>query len=90
MVYLDADCNLEGAGIDDVNEMEMIGSDANINIVVQIDRIPGYDASNGDWTGCRRYYITKDYSAGTISSTMVKYHRMITLVNTLSLLFLIT
>jgi len=72
MVYLDADCNLEGAGIDDINEMEMIGSDSNINIILQIDRIPGYDSSNGDWTGAKRYYITKDYSVSIISSTEVQ------------------
>ncbi len=71
MVYVDADNNLESSGIDDVNEMEMIGSDSNINIVVQLDRIPGYDSSNGDWTGTKRYYITKDYSSGTISSTVI-------------------
>ena len=35
MVYLDADNNLEGAGIDDINEMEMIASDSNINVIVQ-------------------------------------------------------
>jgi len=72
MVYLDADCNLEGPGINDINEMEMVGSDSNINIVVQIDRIPGYDSSNGDWTGAKRYYVTKDYSGSIISSTAVQ------------------
>ncbi len=72
MVYLDADCNLEGAGIDDLNEMEKEGSDSNINIVVQMDRISGYDSSNGDWTGTRRYYVTKDVSESTISSSTVQ------------------
>ncbi|MHA1146791.1 MAG: clostripain-related cysteine peptidase [Promethearchaeota archaeon] len=71
MVYLDADCDLEAAGIGDINEMEEIGSDSNINIIVQMDRISGYDSSNGDWTGCKRYYITKDYSASSISSSVV-------------------
>ena len=71
MVYLDADNNLEGAGIDDINEMEMVGSDSNINILVQIDRIPGYDTSNGDWRDCKRYYVTKDYSSSSIGSTEV-------------------
>jgi len=48
MVYLDGDNNLEGAGIDDINEMEMVGSNDDIKIVVLFDRIPGYDSSNGD------------------------------------------
>ncbi len=72
MVYIDADNNLEEAGIDDINEMEMVGSDSNINVIVQIDRIPGYDSSNGDWTGAKRYNIIKDYSSSTISSTVVQ------------------
>jgi len=58
MVYLDADNNLEGAGIDDFLEMSAIGSIADVNIVVQMDRISGYDSSYGDWTNCQRYYIT--------------------------------
>ena len=72
MIYLDSDNNLESAGIDDINEMEMVGSTTDVNIVVQVDRIPysvlaannqGYadDVSNGDWTNTRRYYITQDF-----------------------------
>ena len=72
MIYLDADCNLESAGIEDINEMEMEGSDDNINIVVQIDRILGYALSNGDWTGTRRFYITKDFDTDIISSNVVR------------------
>ncbi len=72
MVYLDADCNLEGAGIEDINEMEIAGSDTNINIVVQIDRSPEGDTSNGDWTDTRRYYITRDTDTSSISSTMIQ------------------
>ena len=59
MIYLDADNNLESAGIDDISEMEMVGSSDDVNIVVQVDRIPysvlaanneGYtdDTSNGN------------------------------------------
>ncbi|HAW50085.1 TPA: hypothetical protein DCX16_03950, partial [bacterium] len=72
MVYLDGDNNLEGAGIDDVNEMEEVGSDENINIIVQFDRIKGYDSSNGNWTDCRRFYITNDDDPRTINSPAVE------------------
>jgi len=58
MVYLDADNNLESAGIDDFLEMSSVGSDSNVNIVVQFDRIPGYDSSFDNWTNCQRYMIT--------------------------------
>jgi hypothetical protein len=82
MVYLDGDNNLETYGIQDLNEMEMVGSTTDVNIVVQIDRIPysvlagnyqGYadDTSNGNWTTTRRYYITKDLNPDKISSPLI-------------------
>lgn len=81
MVYLDSDNNLESAGIDDINEMEMVGSTADVNIVVQADRIPysvlaanneGYadDISNSNWTTTRRYYITQDFDPIQINSQL--------------------
>jgi hypothetical protein len=72
MVYLDADNNLESAGIEDLNEMETVGSTERVDIVVQMDRIDGYDTSNGDWKGARRYHVTKDSDPNVISSTMVQ------------------
>jgi len=82
MIYLDADNNLESAGIDDINEMEIVGSSDDVNIVVQVDRIPysvlatnnqGYadDVSNGDWTNTRRYYITQDFDSYIINSQLI-------------------
>ena len=68
MVYLDSDNNLESAGINDINEMEMVGSTTEVNIVVQADRIPGYDISNSNWTTTRRYYITQDSNPILINS----------------------
>ncbi|MHC4617834.1 MAG: clostripain-related cysteine peptidase [Planctomycetota bacterium] len=57
MVYLDADNNLEAAGLTDFAEMALVGSTAGVNIVVQMDRIAGYTAAYGDWTGTRRFLI---------------------------------
>ncbi len=70
MVYLDGDNNLEGAGVDDINEMEMVGSTPEVNIIVQFDRIEGYDISNGDWSDTRRGKIIFDTS-NTIASELV-------------------
>jgi hypothetical protein len=81
MVYLDSDNNLESAGIDDINEMEMVGSTTDVNIVVQVDRIPysilaannqGYadNTSNGDWTNTRRYFISQDFDPIQINSQL--------------------
>ncbi len=68
MVYLNADNDLESAGIKDINEMEKIGSGGNINIIVQCDRSPEYDESNGNWIGARRFYIQKDDDFSKINS----------------------
>ncbi len=72
MVYMDGENNLESEAIKDMNWLEYIGSSADVNVVVQIDRISGYDDTNGDWTEARRYYITKDYDTDTISSSVVQ------------------
>ncbi len=58
MVYLDADNNLEEAGIDDFLEMAAVGSNSNVNIVVQFDRIPDYSSLYGDLTTCKRFLVT--------------------------------
>ncbi|MDP6935497.1 MAG: clostripain-related cysteine peptidase, partial [Myxococcota bacterium] len=39
--------------------------------LVQADRIPGYDESDGNWTGGRRYYIEADDS-NEVSSTVLE------------------
>ena len=54
MVYLDADNNLESAGIDDFLEMALVGSTEDVNIVVQMDRISGDDSRYDNWTTARR------------------------------------
>jgi hypothetical protein len=60
MVYLDADNNLEDAGIADFLEMATVGTGNGVNIVVQMDRIPGESDAYGDWTGTKRFLIKKD------------------------------
>jgi hypothetical protein len=59
MVYMVADNNLELAGINDFLEIAQVGSDNNLNIIVQFDRAVGYDTSYGDWTTCKRFRITQ-------------------------------
>jgi len=73
LVYMNGDNNLEGSAIGDINEMEVVGSTADVNIVVQVDRIAGYDNSNGDWTGTRMYYIVKDSDTTTIASPWIDW-----------------
>lgn len=74
MVYADADDDvLEGSIWFDVNEMEMIGSTPQVNIIVQLDRASGGFDGDGDWTDTRRFYITRDEDLGSITSPVVEY-----------------
>ena len=57
MVYVDGDNNLEDAAIDDFLEMAEVGSNENLNIVVQMDRIDDFDNTYDNWTGTRRFRI---------------------------------
>lgn len=56
MVYI-SDCDLEAAGINDFLEMAGVGSGSELNILVQFDRIEGYDSQYGDWTTCKRFRV---------------------------------
>jgi PKD repeat protein len=71
LVYMAADNNLEDVAIADFNEMEMVGSGPDLNIVVQFDRISGHDSSNGDWTDTRRYLVEQDFDPVVINSVPV-------------------
>ena len=68
MVYMASDNNLEGAGIEDLNEMETVGSSKELNFIVQVDRAEGYDTSNGDWKGAKRYRMEKDEDTAIVNS----------------------
>lgn len=65
MVYLDGDNNLEPFYIDMFLNMSSVGSTPQVNIVVQMDRIPDYDDRYEDWTDCKRFYVTKDLTPTT-------------------------
>ncbi len=72
MVYIAADNNLEDAGLEDVNEMEEVGSTDQVNILVQLDRSRGYDSSDGNWHGSRRYRVERDSDTRSIGSTVLE------------------
>ncbi len=59
LIYLDGDNNLEREAIDDFMEMSAVGSSADIQVIVQFDRIGGYDRRYGDWTGTLRFRVTE-------------------------------
>ncbi|HNW45138.1 MAG TPA: clostripain-related cysteine peptidase [Elusimicrobiales bacterium] len=72
MVFINGKNNLEPYALKDMNEMELAGSTDKINIVTETGRIDGYDDSEGDWKGTRRYLITKDADTEKLSSKMVQ------------------
>lgn len=75
LAYVCSDNDLERFGLSDVNEMEQVGSSDEVNIIAQIDRMregnKGATITDGNWTGTRRYYISKDNDMSKISSKMV-------------------
>jgi len=56
----------------DLNEMELVGSNSQMNIVVQIDRYTGAFTGDGDWADTRRYLITQDNDLEHITSPVVE------------------
>lgn len=56
----------------DINEMEVVGSTPQMNIVVQIDRYDSGFSGDGDWTDTRRYLVQRDSDLGSITSPVVE------------------
>ncbi len=75
MVFLNGKNDLEMAGLLNMNQMEMVGSNKDINIVVEMGRMNGQAQGDtdldGNWTGVRRYYVTKDTDTEHITSRIV-------------------
>jgi len=71
LAYIDGDNNLERYAIADLNEMEAAVLPSSVTVAVEVDRTPGYDSSNGNWTDTRRGVITHDTSTSTLSSPLV-------------------
>ena len=72
MVYINAKNNLEKFGLLDVNEMEKVGSTDKVKIAVELGRIKGYDSSDGNWLGQRRYIVAKDADMAKIASPILQ------------------
>ena len=68
MVFMNGDNNLEGFGIQNINDMEKVGSSKDVNVIVQFDRSPEFDASNGNWNTTKIFYVTRDNNSEIINS----------------------
>jgi hypothetical protein len=60
LVYLNGANNLQQFGPLNVNQMEQVGSDANVKIVVQWKQATCSDCGTTSWKSTRRYLITKN------------------------------
>lgn len=72
MVYLNGDNDLEDAALEDLNEMEQVGSDDQVQVVVQLDRARGGYSGDGDWTGARRYLVQADTDWQHVASPVLE------------------
>lgn len=72
LVYMDGDNNLEDYVTHDLNELEIVGSTADVNVLVLADRIEGYADDDGDWTGSRYYRIETDTDDTVVSSPVAE------------------
>ncbi|HBA61848.1 MAG TPA: hypothetical protein DCZ92_13760 [Elusimicrobia bacterium] len=71
LVYVNGKNDLERAGLYNLNKMELVGSGDKLNIVTEIGRMNGQNgdtAGDGNWTGSRRYFVTKDRNEEKIKS----------------------
>lgn len=72
LAFLAGDNDLEGALLRDLREMERVGSrPGSVEVLAQIDRGLRDDASDGDWRGSRRYYVTRNGDPGRIRSRLL-------------------
>jgi RNase P subunit RPR2 len=72
LVYINAANNLQEFGPLNVNQMEKIGSTADVNIVVQWKQAVCSDCGSPEWTGTRRYFVTRDNNTSQVNSTLVE------------------
>lgn len=78
MVFVNGKNNLESYALTDVNQMELVGSTKKVNVLVEMGRMKGQeddDVNEGDWTGVRRYLITKDSDLKHIASPVLDYRK---------------
>ncbi|MFP4498937.1 MAG: clostripain-related cysteine peptidase [Vulcanimicrobiota bacterium] len=72
LLYSAADNDLEPYQIQDLNEIENVGSSNDLNLVVQLDRGKNPTDISGGWKGARRYVITHNEDPYNIDSPVAE------------------
>ena len=70
LIYEASDNDLEKFMVQDINEMENVGSSNNMNIVLQMDRGKTPSELSGGWKGARRIKLDKNEDPYNIDSTV--------------------
>ena len=60
MVYMAGDNDLEDDMIGAFLDIASVGSTEDVNLLVQMDRVPGEDARYDNWTDCRRGLVEQN------------------------------
>ena len=71
LAYMDADNDLEGALLEDVNEMEQALPEQGVDVIALVDRAKGYDPTDGDWTDTRVYRLRPDADERALGSELL-------------------
>ena len=77
MMYVNGDNDLEAWAVESLVKLEQVGSTANVNITVELDRSPGsadkdgYDTSHGDWADTRRGLVAKGTDPDNFATPLV-------------------
>jgi len=75
MNYIAADCNLKEYQAANIDNQELVGSDANTHVVAMIDIGPNQNPQGIlDWSGGRTYYVTKDTQMNKLNSPVIAEH----------------
>ncbi len=72
LVYINAANNLQPYGPLNVNQMEKVGSSADLNIAVQWKQASCASCGSPAWVSTRRYYVTRDSDTVTVGSPMLE------------------
>jgi len=72
IAYLDGDNNLEDLMLNSLDNMEMVGSTEEVEVVAQIDRIRYGDDFGNTWETTRRYHVTYDNDMKHIGSELIQ------------------
>ncbi|MDQ7823420.1 MAG: clostripain-related cysteine peptidase [Candidatus Eremiobacteraeota bacterium] len=72
MLYSGADNNLESDMVQDVIDLESVGSDKNTHVLVQLDRGESPSSISGEWAGCRRLYLNKGTDSSNLTSPVIQ------------------